>query len=220
MSNDIINCVWLATAFLALFGLAELLYHYLKVPANYTRNLVHFGTGLLTFLFPVYLSSHWWVLLLCASFALILIASFKFNLLKSINAVGRVTWGSICYPIAVYGSFLVFEMNGHQTILFYLPILILAVCDPLAAIVGDRFPLGKYSIQGNSKSIGGSLAFMVTALCLSIPFFTGNHLSSTEVIGYSILVALAASVSEAASNKGLDNLSIPASVILICLWLV
>ncbi|MBI3234471.1 MAG: phosphatidate cytidylyltransferase, partial [Bacteroidetes bacterium] len=59
MNKDIINTLILSGMFLTLFGLAEVLYHFFKVKAELTRKLVHFGTGLLTFLFPLILSSHW-----------------------------------------------------------------------------------------------------------------------------------------------------------------
>jgi hypothetical protein len=64
------------------------------------------------------------------------------------------------------------------------------------------------------------MAFMIASFGLSIPFYMENDLSTMQVIGYSALLALLASASEAFCNKGLDNLSIPASVILICLILV
>jgi phytol kinase len=92
LSTDLINTAMLAGAFLALFGLAELLYHYLNVKAELTRKLVHAGTGLLTLLFPVMLNNHWLVLLLCSAFAVILLLSLRFNLLRSINAMTANRW--------------------------------------------------------------------------------------------------------------------------------
>lgn len=42
MSQSIINTILFAIAFLLLFGIAELLYHYLKVKVELTRKFVHF----------------------------------------------------------------------------------------------------------------------------------------------------------------------------------
>lgn len=219
MNNDLIHTIWLAFSFLGLFGISELLYHRFKIKAEFTRKFVHLGTGLLTFLFPVFLSSHWWVLILCSSFAIILIVSFKFNLLKSINAVDRVTWGSLCYPVAVYGCFLAHEFNGSKYILFYLPILILAVCDPLAALAGCRWPLGKFSIFGNTKSLLGTLVFALSAMFISIPFILKDNESIGNVILFSLVIAIVSSIAEALSNKGFDNIFIPGSVLAVCLFI-
>lgn len=209
----------LACCFLALFALAEGLYHFGKVKAEWTRKLVHIGTGLLTLLFPVVLVSHWQVLFLCASFLMILLASLKFGWLPSINAIDRFSYGSILFPIIVYLLFLVFQMAGKGLIVFYLPILVLAICDPVAALVGKRFPLGRYRVLGCGKSLAGSLAFWATALLVTaITVFALNHApSGTELV---LLVPVIATVAEALGVKGMDNFTIPASVVLtLCLIL-
>lgn len=220
MSHDLINSIWLAASFIGLFGFAELLYHFLHIKAELTRKLVHFGTGILTFLFPVFLSSHIWVLALCASFALILIVSLQFKLLPSINAVDRITWGSLCYPLAVYICFVANEFNGNKSILFYLPILILAICDPLAALVGKRWPWGKYSIFGNHKSLAGSFVFFIIASILSCFYIQQYAALNLGVLIPALLIALVATVAEAISNKGFDNITIPLAVAITSLFLI
>ncbi|MBI3239032.1 MAG: phosphatidate cytidylyltransferase, partial [Flavobacteriia bacterium] len=62
MTTDWINAAILSVSFLALFGIAELLYHFAHVKVELTRKLVHLGTGVLTLLFPLMLSNHWFVL--------------------------------------------------------------------------------------------------------------------------------------------------------------
>lgn len=218
MSHDLINSIWLAASFLGLFGFAEVLYHYLHIKAELTRKLVHFGTGILTFLFPVFLSSHIWVLALCASFALILIVSLKFKLLPSINAVDRITWGSLCYPLAVYVCFVMYEFNDKQSILFYLPILILAICDPLAALVGKRWPWVKYSIFGNHKSLAGSFVFFILASILSYIYIRNYASLNMGVLFPTLTIALVAAIAEAISNKGFDNITIPIAVVISTLF--
>jgi phytol kinase len=218
MSSNIINTVILAGSFLALFASAELLYHKLNVRAEFTRKLVHLGTGILTLLFPILLNNHWPVLFLCASFALILFLSLKFNLLKSINAIDRKSHGSISYPISVYFCYLAYDycssrysnFNGNY-IYFYLPILTLAICDPVAALTGKRWPLGKYKIGKDHKSMMGSSMFFLSAFVLSFILMymlnSKDHLLLT--LTSSAILALISCLAEALSPNGLDNLSIP-----------
>ncbi len=142
MTTEILYAALLTLSFLALFGTAELLYHKLHVPVELTRKGVHTGTGLLTLLFPVLLHSHWTVLFLCASFGLLLLASIRFHFLPSINAIERESVGSLAYPVAVYGCYLAFLQYDCQYLYFYLPILILTFCDPIAALVGRKWPIG------------------------------------------------------------------------------
>ncbi|WP_353719985.1 hypothetical protein [Dyadobacter sp. 676] len=216
--KEIVPPLVLAACFLALFGVAELLYHFGKVRAEWTRKIVHTGTGLLTLLFPLVLVSHWQVLFLCGSFLLILLASLRFGWLPSINAIDRLSYGSILFPVIVYALFVVFRMAGKGLIVFYLPILILAVCDPLAALAGKRFPLGRYRICGCGKSASGSAAFFIAAVAVTVIVvdMLGITQSGKRLC---LTVPVTATVSEALGIKGMDNLTIPASVATI-LWLV
>lgn len=222
MSRDLLNTLILAGLFLSLFGVAEFLYHRLKVKSEYTRKLVHIGTGLLTLLFPIMLGNHWLVLFLCASFAVILILSLKFDLLKSINAIERVSIGSISYPISVYGCYLAFDHFDQRYAFFYLPVLILAICDPVAALCGKRWPIGKYSIGNENKTIVGSLAFVISAVVIIILLpnvFQRLTYQPVSLLQILIYVPLIAAISEALSRKGSDNLSIPASVLITLIFL-
>lgn len=217
--KEIIPPLMLACCFLVLFGIAEALYHFRKVRAEWTRKIVHIGTGLLTLLFPLVLTSHWQVLFLCGSFLVILLASLKYAFLPSINAIDRFSYGSILFPIIVYALFLVFQMAGKGLIIFYLPILILAICDPLAAFVGKRFPVGKYRVLGCGKSLSGSAAFWAGALLVTAitVFAFGDVPAGMQLI---VVVPIVASVAEGLGVKGMDNFTIPAGVVLtLCLLL-
>lgn len=209
MNPELINTAILAGAFLALFGLAELLYHRFKVRVELTRKLVHFGTGILTLLFPVFLDHHWYVLFLCGSFLVILLLSLQFNLLKSINAIKRKSLGSILYPIVVYAMFLIAEK--HQSILFfYLPILILAISDPIAALTGKTWPKGKYTILNETKTLMGSGSFFVSAFAISCgTLLSMSAITIVPAVLLGLGVALTTTLAEAASQRGFDNLLIP-----------
>jgi phytol kinase len=212
MNRDIINTALLSGAFLLLFGTAEILYHYFKVKVEITRKIVHFGTGLLTLLFPLLLDNHWWVLLLCSSFAVILIISIKYNFLRSVNAIDRESVGSIAYPVSVYGCYLAFNYFDHQYVYFYLPILILAICDPVAALCGKRWPRGKFKIGSSNKTLMGSGMFFLSAFVLIIVLSIMEH-TMTRIVMRGIIIALFSTVSEAISGRGYDNITIPVSVL-------
>jgi phytol kinase len=210
--------VLLSLAFLALFGTAEVLYHYAKWKAEHSRKFVHVGTGLLTLLFPVMLRSHWEVLLLCASFAVILIASKKWGFLPSINGIQRTSHGSICYPIAVWLSFWLYEHVSWQSswpvpavMYFYIPLLIMALCDPAAALVGRRWPIRKFQVGSGTKSVAGMLTFFVVAIVLTfgLLWFTPSHMPFGQIAIIAVVLGFTTSLTEAFTPYGLDNLTIP-----------
>lgn len=210
-----INTIILAGAFLMLFASAEVLYHWLKVHAEITRKYVHLVTGLLTMLFPPMIGNHWLVLFLCGSFLVILLISLKFKLLPSINAVDRVTRGSLLYPIIVYGCYLAYLRYGHFS-LYYIPILILAICDPVAALVGKGYPIGKYTTFGNQKTMSGSGGFFVSALIVSsvlLIYLEGMSLLSGIMVAF--MISLSTTIAEALTHKGYDNFTIPGTALIV-----
>jgi phytol kinase len=216
MMDDLIPITWLSTCFLGLFGISELIHRTTSTKVENTRKLVHFGTGALTLMFPVYLTSSWSVLVLCASFAVILLFSLKYRFLPSINAIDRKSHGSILYPLAVYSCFLLYQYHNYDLMFFYAPILVLAISDPLAALFGKRWPKGEFIIRKDTKTIMGCTAFLLSALAvlLGLSYLFNNEVSF--ITGYELfLVAAGATLVEAVSGKGSDNLTIPLSVVLL-----
>jgi phytol kinase len=215
MGKEILYAAILALSFLVLFAIAELLYRFLKIKAEHTRKLVHVCTGLITLLFPVLLQSHLYVLALCLSFLGILLLSLRFGWLPSINNIDRVSRGSISYPVAVYVCFYAYTFFNNY-VFFYLPVLVLAIADPMAALWGKRYPRGKYVIFREQKTLMGSAAFFISALVVSLILLTTfTTLGLAGIFALSMFIALLTCVAEAASQKGYDNLAIPFSALAI-----
>ena len=228
MNTEIKNIILLGGAFLLLFACAELLYRKYKIRAEYTRKMVHVGTGLLTLLFPLLLSNHWSVLFLCGSFLIILLLSLKYKFLPGINAIDRISYGSIAYPIIVFICYLVWEqvekpLSGDviSYLFFYLPILIMALADPAAALVGKAYPIGIFKWGGEQKSFAGSFAFFCVAFIISILFFiNSSSLSLLTALFFAFILAILAAFTEVISKKGLDNLTIPLTVLMVLYVLI
>lgn len=205
----------LAGLFLCLFGIAELLYYKFRLKARDTRKIVHAGTGLLTMLFPVMIKNHWLVLLLCTSFAVILLISLRYDLLRSVHDVDRVSYGSLWYPAAVYGCYLFYSSYQHGVLFFYLPVLTMAICDPVAAAVGKKWPYGKYRPFHDNKTIMGSAAFFFSSVVLTMVvyyFFSSRDFHLKNVLPLSLLIGIPATIAEGISPKGSDNITIPLCV--------
>lgn len=203
----------LALVFSLLFLSAEILFIKFKCKAEVTRKYVHATTGLLSMFFPITFTNHWYVLLLCSCFFLILIITKKRGYLPAIHSVTRVTRGSILYPVIVYGCFLIFN-HYHMFIFYYIPILILAISDPVAEVVGKSFPMGKFTFMGHTKTLSGSFGFFVSTIVISsmLVVFLEDY-STKEILLLSISLATTTTLSEAISHHGFDNLTIPISAI-------
>ncbi len=217
MSKEILNIILLAGMFLSLFAIAEVLYHKFHIEAESTRKIVHAGTGIITMLFPVLFQSQWPILLLCTSFTLFLLLSLRFHLLPSVNAIERASYGTLLYPLSVYICFLAY-IYFHNILFFYLPVLIMAISDPLAALAGKRWPWKKFKIKSGTKTLMGSLAFFISSFILSIVlfyFFSPGIFKQRNAFLIAMLIALPAAVTEAVSFKGIDNITIPVCVLIV-----
>ncbi|MFT5861009.1 MAG: phytol kinase [Flavobacteriaceae bacterium] len=234
--NEFIALGIYSSIFLALFALGEILFHVAKMPVEMTRKIVHIITGLICLTLPAYVGSHWTVLFLTVSFILILVFSMKWNLLKSINSVNRKTIGSFLFPVSVYLTYWAFSILGlndfdanglldYQTdnsawyngaiLYYYLPILILAISDPMATLVGRKLQMGKFKVMGTTKTLIGSLGFLVSTLIISYCFISVLDLSMGWIILVCTVIALVTTVVEALSQKGFDNILIPLSTLLV-----
>lgn len=243
MLNQIEITAIYSSAFLCLFALGDILYYFLKLKAETTRKFVHVFTGLICFSFPLFITTHWSVLFLTISFGLILIFSIRFNLLKSINAVDRKTAGSYLFPISIYVMYLSYAFLGRGSsdavnitwestyalqgilsdtagIYYFLPLLVFSISDPLAAIVGHRWPFGKYSVKTDGKTLAGSLAFFVSAFIVSLLFTTHQFASLSYSILIALLIALATTAAEGVSQKGFDNLFVPLAAIFVLMFFI
>lgn len=214
---NVLVLLGMSTAFLLLFAISEWLYLKKNVQVEITRKISHIGTGILTLLFPVFLTSHWEVLILCSSFLVLLVLSIRFKFLKGINNVERTTYGSVLYPVAVYLVYLAYASTGNLGH-FYAPILILAISDPVAALVGKNWPMFPYSIGSEEKTVAGSVAFSISAFFIAgMIWIVGGEVLSVQSIFTVLAIAILSALTEAVSLKGWDNLSIPLSVLLV-IW--
>lgn len=215
MPVQITNLLLLGVAYLALFGLCEYLWHHRKWDAEHTRKVAHAGSGLMALSFPYWFHDLAFVVALCGLFLVILSATKRRGLLPSIHAVSRETYGSTMFPLVVCICFWFYSREG-ALVKFYLPILIMALADPAACLVGRRFPLMQLY---KKKSLGGSLAFFTVAFGLSVALLASSGLGFGRVLMYSTAIGLAGTFAEALTQKGFDNLSIPLSVLAVLFFL-
>lgn len=225
MWTQIVLTVLFLVVFLLLLWFVELLYKRFKSPGELTRKLAHFTATLSTISFPYLFTDHWYVLALAIIFFILLFFSRKSRHLRSIHDIKRMSTGSYLLPVAIYVTFLIAHQLDNR-FLFILAMMILAVSDPVAGLLGMKINGYNHEIVLFGKRMGktwvGSFAFFISAFLLSLFAFYYHHqqfdLQSTML---SALVALVAGLAELLSPKGTDNLFIPLSVLclLICFGL-
>jgi phytol kinase len=201
------------------FAIAEILRKKLKVKTEITRKFVHICAGLISMTFPSIFPNHFFVLVLALGFLLLLLVSRRYGFLNSVNAISRPSYGSIIYPIAIYLCFFVYKQS-NDILYYYVPLIIFIISDPVAALVGMQTQWKPYKVYNEKKTVGGSVAFFISAFMLTYGIVYYNITATWYAVGlYSLIIAVVATVTEALSYKGMDNLFIPVSGIITLYFL-
>jgi len=183
----------------ALIGSVEIFKRQLVLSPNITRKVTHIGAALIAAASPFFLSPIV-IIVSCVLFSIMLFFGRHSPLFSSIQDVKRNTYGAIFLPLGEAFSAIIFLPYGIRE--FQFGVLIMGISDGLAGLVGERFGTHKITILGNKKSIEGSLAFFLSALCITFIF--------SPVFGYPVLlIPLLLTFVELVLGNGFDNLVLP-----------
>lgn len=182
------------------------------------RKIVHVSLGLYALLFPLIFSEPWEVVTLCVLAAATLIGArvlpgLSGSLGSALYGVKRESVGELLFAFSIA---LLFLLSRDQIVLYVLPLLILALCDTFAALVGVSYGKISFVVEKGRKSVEGSIMFFLTAWILAmISLLLLSGLSRDEVVVSSLIVAGIGTLLEGISWKGLDNLFIPFGLFLL-----
>lgn len=219
MGNIIVLSFIYLVGIILLLAFNEINYRRFKLQGEVTRKFAHFAATLATVPFPYIFPSHWYILVLALLFFAALFITQYSKQLKSIHDIQRKSIGSYLLPLSIYTTFLISSLMENKFI-YILPMLILAVCDPMAAILGINLKAynGRIKLFGHKldKTWLGSGAFFATSFIISlIALYFHWELFSLKTFWLALTVAIVSTLAELISWRGSDNLTIPLSVLLV-----
>ncbi len=197
----------------------EIVYRRLGVKGEVTRKFAHFTATLSTVTFPYIFTDHWYVLTLAIIFFILLYISRNGVQLKSIHDIERISIGSYLLPVSIYLTFLIsFSLN--ERLFFILPMLILAICDPMAGILGLEVQKYNHKIRifgwKLKKTWLGSGSFLISCFMISIiALYFNRMVLDLKTFWLALVIAVIATLAELISWRGTDNLFIPISVLVM-----
>ena len=220
-----VNIIVISVAYLVGISLLlifnELNYRRLKVKGEFTRKFAHFTATLAVVPFPYIFTSHWQVLILASVFFIVLYISKRIKQLKSIHDIERKSMGSYLLPFSIYVTFLISDLSDNKFV-FILPMLILAISDPMASILGMNIVNynGKIKVFGRklAKTYLGSGAFFASSFVISIiAFYFHFKVFDLQTFLLALTIAITGTLAELVSWRGSDNLTIPLNVVMVLL---
>ena len=208
LDNDILGAAILIGMFLLIIGAAEIWTRTRHPSPESARKLVHVLGGLGCLLFPFFISSPMVVAGMAFLFAALFVTGERSRLLLCLSGVERKSRGSEYFPIAVSG---LFYISQGRPWLYFSSILILALSDSAAALIGSRYGRIRFNVgREDTKSLEGSFFFWaITFLVLQTLLILMTDLPVYSCILTAYLVSFLLTCIEAISIKGTDNLFVP-----------
>ncbi len=216
----------LILSFVLVFGViiaSEILVKVLRLPKEESRKLVHIGVSHWWLLAMFTFSSWRWAIIPPIIFIILNLASWWTGMFSSMERKPRdpASLGTVYFPIALLLMVLLTWQDspvlvGVHPYLGALGIMAMGYGDGFAALVGTKWGRHKFSLLGSTKSLEGSLTMFVAALVpLLLLIMPGFALAPLSALAAAAQLALAATIVEALTPWGLDNLTVPFAVTLI-----
>lgn len=176
--------------------------------AEAVRKVVHIGVGNVILL-------AWWLQIplwlgVTASIlaSLVALLSYRIAILPSINGVGRKSLGTFFYAVS-FGVLIAYFWSLNQPEYAVIGVLVMTWGDGLAALIGQRFGRHIYKLWDVQKSWEGSLTMAIASYVVSSLILLGVQGNIGQTWTVPIAVALVATLLEAFSKYGIDNLTVP-----------
>lgn len=213
--NESLVLTLMCASFVILLFVIEVIYKRGRLNSEVSRKVIHIGVGLICIIPSVEYQNHWFVLFSSLGFILFLYLSKRFGWLPSLHGIQRRSIGAFLFPVSIYLCFLLYYLYDKEY-LFYLPLILLTLCDPLASFAGMSWKKkngtrGSLRPSEHSKTFVGALVFFLSALFISLVFLRGEELSGHHATWLALIIASVSTLAELLAYRGWDNLSITAS---------
>ena len=173
-----------------------------------SRKIVHIGTGAVVPLAWFFEIPFVVALPVAAVITVVTTINHQWRFIPAVEDVDRNSYGTIAYGIAITTLLLLFWPTRADAV--SAGVLVMALGDGLAGLIGRNVASPKWVLFGQTKSSVGTMTMAVVSglVLIGLAQWSGADLSLPAALG---MVAMATGL-EQLSWGGLDNLSVPLSV--------
>ena len=173
-----------------------------------SRKIVHIGTGAVVPLAWFFEIPFVVALPVAAVITIVTTMNHQWRFIPAVEDVDRNSYGTIAYGIAITTLLLLFWPTRADAV--SAGVLVMALGDGLAGLIGRNVASPKWVLFGQTKSSVGTMTMAVVSglVLIGLARWSGADLSLPAALG---MVAMATGL-EQLSWRGLDNLSVPLSV--------
>jgi len=177
-----------------------------------SRKIVHIGSG---FVLPL----AWFVQIptvvavtAAATATLVAFINHRWRLIPAVEDVDRSSYGTVAYGLSI--TLLLIWFWPHHPDAVVVGVLVMALGDGLAGLIGRQIQSPNWSIAGQTKSLLGTS--VMAGVSFSVLFMTATWMGLSPQLWSFTLITSIAVLLEQFSILGLDNLSVP--IVTATLW--
>ncbi len=213
--NDIWGFLLSYVFVFAIIALAELLRFFFKLSGEFTRKFIHIGVGHWVIAATFLIENRWIAIIPPLTFMGINYLSMKRNLFKAMDTQSQPTYGTVYYAFSLTLLTALFWTPSLHYLLL-LGVMIMAWGDGLAAVVGKQLGKKELPLTPFKKTYLGSATMLVVSYIVALIIF--NTMAPATSISYqalAIITAVLATILEAFTGKGWDNIAVPLGTAII-----
>ncbi|MBU1750150.1 MAG: hypothetical protein KKA73_20895, partial [Chloroflexi bacterium] len=180
------------------------------------RKFVHIGVGLWAIGTVLVFENWYFAIIPPLSFIVLNYISYRREVFKAMELEDKGNLGTVYFPISFA---LVIALCWARPAVIAAGLMPMTWGDAFASIVGVRWGRHRYTIGGTTRSLEGSAAMFLFSLVSVFLVLWGLGTPSGAAGLYALVVAVVATVVEALSVRGLDNITVPLVSVLV-LWLL
>ena len=205
MSRDILGLIVSFGFVFLVIGLSKPLE---RIGKETSRKFVHIAVSHWWIIAMVFFDSPQWAVVAPAAFVVLNFLSYRFDLFSSMERhEGRGDLGTVYYAISLVVLSLLTFRPGAAPYIGAIGILIMGWGDGFAAIVGKRYGTRKVTLFGATRTLQGSLTMFVVSFLVC--FVILSIYDPERALLASLTVAAGATLAEALTPLGFDNLTVP-----------
>jgi len=170
-----------------------------------SRKIIHIGTGAVVpmawfFTIPTLVAVPFAVLVTLA-----IAINHRWRIVPAVEDVDRNSYGTVAYGLSITTLLILCWPSRADAVCA--GVLVMALGDGLAGLIGRSIPSSRWTVLGQTKSVAGTLtmALVSTLVLVGLMLARGNPISWGIALGISAM----ATALEQVSPAGVDNLSVP-----------
>ena len=174
---------------------------------EWSRKLVHIGCGAVVMIAWVFAIDRRIAIPAAATITLLAALNHRLRVLPAVEDVGRASYGTVAYGASI--TLLLWHFWPAEPATVAAGVLVMALGDGLAGLVGPLWPTASWRVLGQKRSLlgTGTMALASLGVLAGLSLATGGP-------GWPQLLAIAAAATllEQLAVAGIDNLTVPLGV--------